>query len=76
MTLLNQVPNSWWMSGFGLSGALCVGLLSVVFDLPVYQGIAALLLAALVSVLAVRALGETDLNPTVSPVHSHGLCSV
>jgi hypothetical protein len=34
-----------------------------VFGMPVYEPVLAVLIAVLVSVLAVRALGETDLNP-------------
>jgi uncharacterized oligopeptide transporter (OPT) family protein len=46
-----------------VSSVACVSILSPVLHLPIYEPIIAVLLAMLVSVLAVRALGETDINP-------------
>ena len=64
------VPSSWWLGGLMLSVALCVAVLSPLFHIPAWQiGISALL-ACLIAVLAVRALGQTDLNP-VSAVGAH-----
>ena len=42
---------------------VCTAVVSPMFSMPVYQPIIAVILAMLVAVLAVRALGETDLNP-------------
>lgn len=61
--LHERVPASWWGTGLALSCALCVATSSSVFGLPVYETLVAVVLALLVAVLAVRALGETDLNP-------------
>ncbi|EFA78201.1 hypothetical protein PPL_08851 [Heterostelium album PN500] len=58
-----QVPRKWWISGLVVSTVLCVAIVSPLFDVPVYQTFIAVVLAMLTSVLAVRALGETDLNP-------------
>ena len=57
------VPTSWWACGLVASLALCVGILSPMFHLPPGQILLAGLLACLVAILAVRALGQTDLNP-------------
>jgi hypothetical protein len=46
-----------------LCGAACTAILSGMFHLPAYEPLAALALAGLVALLAVRALGETDMNP-------------
>ena len=75
----NGVPHSWWITGLVLSTgtfryhlldvhlgsvvALCTAIVSPLFSMAVYQPGIAVLLAALVSILAVRAMGETDLNP-------------
>ncbi|ODQ50021.1 OPT superfamily oligopeptide transporter [Saitoella complicata NRRL Y-17804] len=47
------------------SSVLCIVAIKLVFGdiVPVYAIVAAILLALLLSVLGVRALGETDLNP-------------
>ena len=57
------VPTSWWMGGLVLSVALCVTVLSPLFHIPAWQIGTSALLACLIAVLAVRALGQTDLNP-------------
>jgi uncharacterized oligopeptide transporter (OPT) family protein len=61
--LLAPVPTAWWTCGLALSAALCVAVLSGMLAVPWYQPLIALLLAGPVSLVAVRALGETDLNP-------------
>jgi hypothetical protein len=54
---------SWWLSGLCLSTLVCVFGSTVVFNMPWYQPLFATLIALLVALMAVRALGETDLNP-------------
>ena len=51
------------MAGLAASAALATAVLSPMFGLPVLEPLAAVALALFVAVLAVRALGETDLNP-------------
>lgn len=58
-----QVPRWWWISGLVVSSALCIGVTSPLFDIAVYEVVVSLAFALLVALLAVRALGETDLNP-------------
>jgi len=57
------VPTSWWVGGLAGAVALCAAILSPMFGLPAWQVLLAALLSCLVAVLAVRALGQTDLNP-------------
>eukprot|EP01138_Halocafeteria_seosinensis_P010339 gb/GECG01010557.1/.p1 GENE.gb/GECG01010557.1/~~gb/GECG01010557.1/.p1 ORF type:complete len:748 (+),score=55.69 gb/GECG01010557.1/:1-2244(+) len=59
----HQVPRWWWVAGLVLSTGLCVAIVSPVFNMKVYEPLVAVILALIVAVLAVRALGETDLNP-------------
>jgi len=63
-----QVPTWWWAVGLLFASALAVVCTWGVFRqygdrIPFYQPIVGVALALIVSVLAVRALGETDVNP-------------
>ena len=52
-----------WVAGLVASAAFCTAVLVPMMGMPLYEPLAAVVLALLVAVLAVRALGETDLNP-------------
>ncbi|KAK9480971.1 OPT oligopeptide transporter protein-domain-containing protein [Lipomyces japonicus] len=53
------------ITGFTISTLLCIVAIKIVFGklVPLYAIIAAIIIALVLSVLGVRALGETDLNP-------------
>ncbi|RUS23336.1 LOW QUALITY PROTEIN: OPT oligopeptide transporter protein-domain-containing protein [Endogone sp. FLAS-F59071] len=54
------------VAGLAVSCVLCITAMTVLFGketLPVYATVIAVIVAMLLSVLGVRALGETDLNP-------------
>ena len=57
------VPLRWWAPGLLGSSALCVGLISALLAVPAWQLTISVLLSCVVAVLAVRALGQTDVNP-------------
>ena len=59
------VGNRVAIFGFLLSIVVCIGAVHIVFGslVPIYATITAVILALLLSVMGVRALGETDLNP-------------
>ena len=57
------VPLRWWVPGLLGSSALCVGLVSALLAVPAWQLVVSVALSCVVAVLAVRALGQTDLNP-------------
>ncbi|PWW74581.1 OPT superfamily oligopeptide transporter [Tuber magnatum] len=58
------VPMKTVVIGLLASGLLCVVAMKVVFSMvPLYSTILAFLLALILSVMGVRALGQTDLNP-------------
>ncbi|KAG0259247.1 hypothetical protein BG011_002755 [Mortierella polycephala] len=60
------VPLKIWVCGLILSSALCLLLIWVVFrnqHMPAYATLLAVVLGCILSVLGVRALGTTDLNP-------------
>jgi uncharacterized oligopeptide transporter (OPT) family protein len=58
-----QVPNLWWMSGLAVSTVLCAVIVAPLFEIPLYMPVVAVFFSIFVSVLNVRALGETDLGP-------------
>ena len=58
---MNRIPTYIWVGGLALSGAFCTAVLSPMLDMRPYEPMVAMVLALLVAVLAVRALGETDL---------------
>jgi uncharacterized oligopeptide transporter (OPT) family protein len=58
-----EVPGSWFAIGAGLAGLACVLLGHWLFDIPWWMGIIAVLLTFLLSIVAARATGETDVTP-------------
>ncbi|OHE91595.1 OPT oligopeptide transporter [Colletotrichum orchidophilum] len=60
-----QIDNKLVAVGLVLSILLCVATIHIVFGdlVPLYATIVAVLMALLLSIMGVRALGETDLNP-------------
>ena len=61
----DDIPSAIWMVGLAASCILCVFSFSAVTKLELvwYEAALALIFALLISVLSVRALGETDFNP-------------
>jgi uncharacterized oligopeptide transporter (OPT) family protein len=58
-----QVPNSWFVVGTLIAGAGCVVILNRVFDTSIPVAIAAVALSFVLSLVACRATGETDITP-------------
>lgn len=60
-----QISNRTVVVGLILSIAFCVLCIHIVFGdlIPLYATIAAVFMALILSIMGVRALGETDLNP-------------
>ncbi|WP_373049549.1 OPT family oligopeptide transporter [Vulgatibacter sp.] len=58
-----EVPGSWFVWGTALSGAACVLMGHYLFDVSWWMGILAVLATFLLSVVAARATGETDVTP-------------
>lgn len=73
----DAVPTAWWVGGLAASWVLCTAILVPLLQLPLYEPLVALLLAGLVALLAVRALGQTDLNPVsgVGKLSQVGTCA-
>jgi len=59
------VNNSTVWIGLGLSVIFCIATIRIVFGalVPLYATVTAVFMALILSIMGVRALGETDLNP-------------
>jgi len=58
-----EVPGSWFLWGTLLAGAACVLMGHYLFDVTWWMGIVAVLATFLLSIVAARATGETDVTP-------------
>ena len=58
-----EVPVSWFVVGVGVAGTACVVLGHLLFGIAWWMGILAVLVTFLLSIVAARATGETDITP-------------
>ena len=58
-----HIPNSWWMGGLAAGSVLTMVIAHTVFAIPWYLTLVAIALSAVLSIVATRSLGETDINP-------------
>ena len=58
-----EVPVSWFVVGVGLAGTACVVLGHLLFGITWWMGILAVAVTFLLSIVAARATGETDITP-------------
>lgn len=58
-----EVPASWFVTGFILSGVATVLLQNTLFGIKWWIGVGSVLLTFLLSIVAARATGETDITP-------------
>lgn len=56
-------PMNWWAIGMVTATALTTTLAYVFFDIPIWMGLIAVALSFIIASIAVRATGETDINP-------------
>ena len=70
-----KISTYWWVGGLALSAAFCTAVMTPLLHMRVYEPLAAVVLALLVAVLAVRALGQTDLNPVSGVGKLSQVCS-
>lgn len=56
-------PLKYWVIGMTLATALTVTLARIYFHIPVWEGLLAVFLSLFLAAIAVRATGETDINP-------------
>lgn len=58
-----EVPMSWFWTGLAVSGALCMAMQYIWFDIPLHWGALAVVLSLLLAFVAARSTGETDVTP-------------
>ena len=58
-----MVPNSWWIGGLALGTLLAIAVMQTVFGIEWYLTLIAVALSSILSAIAVRSTGETDINP-------------
>ncbi len=59
----DAIPTAWWTCGLAL-GAIFTSIAAyVLFDIPVWMTLIALVLSSILAAIAVRSTGETDINP-------------
>jgi uncharacterized oligopeptide transporter (OPT) family protein len=58
-----EVPTSWFALGTLVAGTGCIAIMHSQWDVPVHLGVVAVLLAFVLSLVACRAAGETDITP-------------
>ncbi len=56
-------PMKYWIVGMTLATILTATLAQLYFGIPWYEGVLAVILSFLIAAIAVRATGETDINP-------------
>jgi len=56
-------PLKYWVIGMALATTLTVTLARIYFNIPVWEGLLAVFLSFFIAAIAVRATGETDINP-------------
>jgi uncharacterized oligopeptide transporter (OPT) family protein len=59
----DAVPNAWWVGGLLLSTTAACAVLSAYFGIPAWMTLLAVALSSVLSAIAVRSSGETDINP-------------
>ncbi|MCA9218114.1 MAG: OPT/YSL family transporter, partial [Planctomycetales bacterium] len=58
-----RIPNSWWIGGLIAGTCLTCVVAKFLFDIPVHFTVIAVALSSVLSAVATRSLGETDINP-------------
>ncbi len=58
-----EVPMSWFVTGGLLSGAGVISVAAIYFDVPIIYGVLAVAMTFLLSLVACRATGESDITP-------------
>ncbi len=56
-------PFKYWIIGMILATALTATLAKTFFGIPIWMGVLAVILSMFIAAIAVRATGETDINP-------------
>jgi len=58
-----EVPTSWFVWGTVVAGTGCIAIMWFEWNVPLHLGVVAVLMAFVLSLVACRATGETDITP-------------
>lgn len=58
-----RIPGLWWIGGLCCGSILTMSIAWFAFDIPWYLSLVAIALSTVLSAVATRSLGETDINP-------------
>jgi len=58
-----EIPMSWFMIGFVIFGIIAIIVMKWLFGIAIWMGIIAVIMSFFLAVVAVRAAGETGINP-------------
>ena len=58
-----EVPPAWFAIGLLVTGVACIAMQRAWFGVPIFEGIISIALAFVLSVVAARATGETNITP-------------
>ncbi|MCO4760856.1 MAG: OPT/YSL family transporter [Myxococcales bacterium] len=59
----SHIPNSWWMGGLAAGSVLTATIAFYLFDIHPLMTVVAIALSSVLAIVAVRSVGETDINP-------------
>jgi uncharacterized oligopeptide transporter (OPT) family protein len=59
----SHIPNRWWIGGLAAGSVVTLVIAQTVFGIPWYLSLVAIVLSAILSTVATRSVGETDINP-------------
>ncbi len=59
----SHIPNRWWIGGLAAGSVVTLVIAQSVFGIPWYLSLVAIVLSAVLSTVATRSVGETDINP-------------
>jgi putative OPT family oligopeptide transporter len=65
-----EFPFGVWVAGLLVAGLATAGLMDVLFAIPFWMGVLAVVLSFLLASIAVRAYGETDISPIGTMGHA------
>ncbi len=59
----DRIPNSWWIGGLAMGTVMATVIGYMVFDIAWWMTVVAVALSSILAIVAVRSVGETDINP-------------
>lgn len=58
-----EIPLIWWTTGLFISSIFLVIMANIIFEIPIFMTVFAIIISSGLSMIATRSTGETDINP-------------